>query len=169
MIETPDLVLGKARPSDWKDMYYNVWSRPESAKYMRWSLTTCEEDAKARMERTIAWQKEHDTYLVYEKATGAAIGFAGVEQVEPGVYEEAGICLGPDYVGRGYGSQILRALIHYCKESFGAKEFRYSTRAANLPSKALARSFGFVLTEEETRTDERDGHSYQWLKYSLKI
>lgn len=169
MIETPDLTLEKARLSDWADMYRNVWSRPESARYMLWSVTTSEEDARARMERTVAWQKEHDTYLVYEKATGRAIGFAGVERVEPGVYEEAGICLGPDYVGRGYGSQILQALIQYCKESFGAKEFRYSTRAENLASLALARSFGFVPVGEELRTDERDGHSYWVLKCSLEL
>lgn len=31
---------------DWKEMYCNVWSRPESAKYMAWNLTTSEENAK---------------------------------------------------------------------------------------------------------------------------
>ena len=170
MMETPDLILDKAKLSDWRDMYRNVWSHPESARYMLWSPTTDEADAKPRMERTIAFQKEHDTtYLVYEKATGKAIGFAGVKKVAEGIYEESGICLGPDYVGRGYGRQILRALIQYCKERHGAVEFRYTTRAENVASVALARSFGFALTEEETRIDDRDGQSYQWLKYSLKL
>ena len=169
MIETPDLILDKGKLSDWKDMYYNVWRHPESARYMLWSPTTNEHDAPARMERTIAFQKEHDTYLVHEKATGKAIGFAGVEKVADGIYEEAGICLGPDYVGKGYGRQILRALIQYCKERHGAVEFRYTTRAENVASVALARSFGFTLTGEETRIDERDGQSYRWLQYSLKL
>ena len=43
MIETESLILDKAKFSDWKEMYYNVWSQPESAKYMSWSITTNEE------------------------------------------------------------------------------------------------------------------------------
>lgn len=34
MFETKDLFLDKAKPSDWVAMYKNVWSQPESAKYM---------------------------------------------------------------------------------------------------------------------------------------
>ena len=56
-METKDLILGKARLSDWKAMYENVWSHPESARYMLWSVTTSEADARSRMERTIAFQK----------------------------------------------------------------------------------------------------------------
>lgn len=67
MIETESLILDKAKFSDWKEMYCNVWSQPESAKYMEWNITTSEENAKIRIMKTIAFQKEHDTYLVYEK------------------------------------------------------------------------------------------------------
>ena len=55
-METRDLILDKARFEDWEDMYRNVWSRPEPAQYMLWQVTASEEEAKARMERTIAWQ-----------------------------------------------------------------------------------------------------------------
>ena len=34
MIETQSLILDKAKFADWKEMYDNVWSRPESARYM---------------------------------------------------------------------------------------------------------------------------------------
>ena len=111
MLETKDLILDKGKLSDWKDMYENVWSRPESARYMFWNLTASEEDAKARMERTIACQKSHESWTIYEKKSGRAIGFAGVHSPEPGVAEERGICLGPDYFRLGYGEQILRLLI----------------------------------------------------------
>ena len=66
--------LDKAKFSDWKEMYYNVWSQSESAKYMAWNITTSEEGAKIRIIKTIAFQKEHDTCLVYEKSSGNAIG-----------------------------------------------------------------------------------------------
>lgn len=169
MIETESLILDKAKFSDWKEMYRNVWSQPESAKYMAWDITTSEEDAKIRIMKTIAFQKEHDTYLVYERSSGKAIGFAGVEQIEPYIYQEAGICLGPDHVGRGFGKQILQGLIRYCKERFGAKEFIYSTRAENIASDRLARSFGFTRISSVPKIDNKDGHRYDLLQYSLKL
>ena len=108
MIETESLILDKAKFSDWKEMYHNVWSQPESARYMEWNIATSEDAAKIRIVKTIAFQKEHDTYLVYEKSGGKAIGFAGVEKLEPYIYRETGICLGANYVGKGFGSQILQ-------------------------------------------------------------
>ena len=141
MIETESLILDKAKFSDWKEMYCNVWSRAESAKYMAWNLTT----------------------------SGKAIGFAGVEKIKPYIYQEAGICLGPDYVGKGFGKQVLRGLIQYCKEEFGAKEFIYSTREENRASIRLAKSLGFTRVSSAPKTDSKDGHSYNLLQYSLKL
>ncbi len=169
MIETESLILDRAKFSDWKEMYRNVWSQPESARYMAWSITTSEEAAKIRIVKTIAFQKEHDTYVVYEKSSGKAIGFAGVEKLEPCIYQEAGICLGPNYVGKGFGRQILQGLIQYCKEQFGAKEFIYSTRDENTASNRLAKSFGFLLISSAAKIDSKDGHSYNLLQYSLKL
>ena len=169
MIETESLILDRAKFSDWKEMYRNVWSQPESARYMAWSITTVLEAAKIRIVKTIAFQKEHDTYVVYEKSSGKAIGFAGVEKLEPCIYQEAGICLGPNYVGKGFGRQILQGLIQYCKEQFGAKEFIYSTRDENTASNRLAKSFGFLLISSAAKIDSKDGHSYNLLQYSLKL
>lgn len=165
MVETKRLRLDKGRASDWADMYRHVWSRPESAKYMLWDVTTNEADARSRMERTIAFQKNHDTYLVYEKASGQAIGFAGVESVEPGVCQEAGICLGPDFVRKGYGREILHGLMRHAVEQYGAEVFLYTSRAENAASRALAEGAGFVPVREETRIDPRDGCDYVQIIY----
>lgn len=83
MLETKDLILDKAKFEDWEAMYRNVWRHPESARYMQWRVTERPEDAPDRMRRNIQWQKVHDTYFVYLKATGEAIGFAGVEHIPP--------------------------------------------------------------------------------------
>ena len=53
-METKELVLGKAKFEDWEAMYRNVWSRPEAAKYMMWTVTADEEGAKERIKRSIA-------------------------------------------------------------------------------------------------------------------
>lgn len=167
MLETRDLILDKAKFSDWKDMYNYVWSQPESAKYMEWRVTQSENDARIRMHKTIAFQKKHDTYLVYEKASGKAIGFAGIEKVSSYVYQETGICLGPEYVRKGFGKQILQALIQYCKKEFGARKFIYTARQENVVSNRLAESLGFKRISWKPKTDSRDGHSYNLLRYCL--
>ena len=169
MIETESLILDKAKFLDWKEMYHNVWSQPESARYMDWNITTSEEAAKIRIVKTIAFQKEHDTYLVYKKSSGKAIGFAGVEKLASHIYQEAGICLGPHYIGKGFGKQILQGLIQYCKEQFGAKEFIYSTRDENTVSIRLAKSCGFSRISSTVKIDSKDGHYYNLLQYTLKL
>ncbi len=169
MLETKDLILDKAKFSDWKAMYENVWSHAECAKYMMWRVTESEEAAQIRIGKTIDFQKTHDTYVVYEKKTGEAIGFAGVEQLEEDVFGETGICFGPAYQRKGYGRQTVQCLMDYCREKFSAKTFIYSSREANEASNRLALSMGFKLIGSEEKTDERNGLTYTMLKYSLPL
>ena len=122
VMETRDLILRKAVYEDWKSMYLNVWSRPETARYMVWRVTADEVGAKERIERTIAWQKTHDAWLVCVKDSGEAVGFGGVKRLGPDSWGETGIALGPEYVGRGYGRQVLLMMMKYCR-SLGGREF----------------------------------------------
>ncbi|MDO5425003.1 MAG: GNAT family N-acetyltransferase [Eubacteriales bacterium] len=168
ILETDDLILKKAEFGDWEAMYRNVWSRPETAKYMIWNVTEKEEEAKIRIQKTIEWQKNHDTYLVYTKKNGQAIGFAGIEEKEPGIYQETGIALGSEYTGMGYGKQILQRLLEYCGYR-GGKAFFYSTRAKNAASKGLALSCGFTYQYSERKTDVRNGEVYELEVYCRKI
>ena len=168
IMETKYIILGKAKFEDWRPMYRNVWSRSETAEYMAWHVTTDEEKARERIRKTIVYQKSHDTWLVYEKKSGQAIGFAGVEEIRPHVYQEAGIALGPEYVGMGYGKQILQLLMKYCID-LGGTEFYYQTRAGNLASKALAISSGFTYQYSERKTDPKDGRVYELEIYSRKL
>ena len=167
-METKDLILGKAKFEDWESLYKNVWSRPETARYMQWRITEDTAAAKERMRRTLEYEKDHDTYLVYEKRSGQAIGFAGVEQISPGIYQDASIALGPEYTGRGYGKQILQLLLGYCA-NLGGTEFIYSTRANNDASKALALSCGFTYRYSKQKTDLQNGAPYELEVYGRKL
>lgn len=167
-MESEDIFLKKAVFEDWKALYRNVWSRQETARFMYWRVTTSEEDAKERMKRTIEYQKIHDMYMVYGKRCGEAIGFAGVKETSPHIWHEAGIALGPEYVGKGYGKQILHLLLEYCR-SLGGEMFYYSARSQNTASKALALSCGFTYQYSEQKTDPRNGESYELETYSRKI
>ncbi len=165
-IETPRLLLRRSRREDWRDLYENVWSRPEAARWMFWSPTTDEESARARMERTLAWEKTHPfKYSVEEKASGRVIGWAGVEELDAESWGETGVALGPDHWRRGYGREILDALCALCREKLGAKRFVALAREENLASNALIRDRGFLFDGSEARVDERSGESYLMNRY----
>ena len=169
MPETRNLILRKAVLEDWRDMYCNIWSRPESAKYMVWSVTSSEEDAIARMERTIAFQSAHDYHwTVVEKASGQAIGWAGMEMLAPEVGGETGVAIGPDFTGKGYGKQSLNALTEYARDHLGAKRFVACCNSENLVSKKLQLGCGFSYTHSEEVTHPRDQVSYT-LDYYAKV
>lgn len=168
MLETKDLVIKKAEQKDWRDMYYNLWSHSESARYMLWNVTTSEEAAQTRMERTIAFQATHEyQWNVYEKKSGQAIGFAGLEQLEEQVYGETGIAVGPAFMRKGYGKQILNALVEFARDELGARRFVTSCRSGNEASKGLILSCGFFYSHSEEKVDARNGEGYT-LEYYFK-
>lgn len=161
MPETKDLILRKATMDDWKAMYKNIWRHPESAKYMVWDVTSTEDAAKARMERTMAFQAAHDYHwTVVEKATGQAIGWAGMAKHSDGIWNETGIALGPAFTGKGYGKQLLTFLTDYARDTLGAKRFIACCRRENVISKKLQLSCGFTYTHSEEVISPRDNTPY---------
>jgi len=169
MIVTEDLVLDKAGLEDWEPMYRNVWSRPESFRYMKLELSLDQAEARDRMRRTIAFQAERKTaYTVFLKSTHEAIGFAGIARQEGDTWEETGICLGPDFWGRDYGWQILQCLLAQAKE-LGAREFIYSAWEENTASRALAAKAGFEQYAVEEHIRPHDGREYTLIKYKKML
>ena len=162
VIETSNLIMKKAVFGDWEQLYRNITSRPESAKYMLWKIDDSEKESKDRMLRTLDFQsKEKYALTVYLKTESGleAIGRASMREVNPGVYEDMGIAIGPDFVGKGYGKQILNALCDEARNQ-GAKEFHCSYREKNLASKRLQDACGFKFDYKskekiDPRTDEK--------------
>lgn len=168
MLTTEDLILQTAEFDDWQDMYRNLWRHENSAKYMLWMPTKTEEQARERMRRSIEFQKKGNlAWFVYEQKSGQAIGFAGMCEIAEHVYEDTGIAIGPDFVGRGYGKQILMALVHLCFEELGAEKFVCSCRTGNEASRKLQLSCGFQYTHSEDRVDPRNGQEYVLEFYEL--
>lgn len=168
-LETQDLILKKGKYDDWEDMYNNLWKHKESAKYMLWTPTETEEKAKERMIASIEYGKKNpESYFVYEKKSGQAIGFAGMIKVGDGVYEDTGIAIGPEFVCRGYGRQILKILVKRAFEELGAERFISSCRSSNIASKRLQRSCGFTYTHSEEKVDKRTGEKYELEFYELR-
>ena len=123
MIETKDLLLKQGSADDWQDLYRNLWSRGEVFRYMFTNQSPTEEHA---MKRTAAYAQMHrevnTEFFVYDKATGQAIGIAGLKEMQPGVYTVTDIALCPDFHGRGYGKQILTAFLSFAFDKLDATE-----------------------------------------------
>ena len=154
-VETPRLLLRKSRMEDWRDLYDNIWRSAEAARHMFWSPTTDEESARARMERTLAWEKAHPfKYVVEEKASGRVIGWAGVEELDEKTWGETGVALGPAFQRRGYGREILDALCELCR-GMGAKRFVAAAREENFASNALIRPLSEYVGPERREVPPR--------------
>lgn len=82
-IKTEGLILKKAKPEDWKDIYNNLWHYEESAKYMLWDVTSSEAEAIERAIKSVAFQKVTKyAFFIYEKESNMAIGFAGEMRIQ---------------------------------------------------------------------------------------
>ena len=97
---------------------------------------------------------------MYLKSPGEAIDFAAMREAEPCIFEEMGIAIGPDFVQKGYGKQIIEAFCSEAKKC-GATSFRASYRIGNTASAKLLETCGFAFDHDsEERTDPRNGEKY---------
>ena len=161
MIETKDLIIKKAEYDDWPNIYHNLWIHDESAKHMLWNTTKSEEDAKIRIKKSISYQEKNPfSYFVFEKRTEQAIGFAGMIEISPHVYEDTGIAIGPSFIRKGYGRQILMALVQKAFIELNAEKFVASCRSQNFASRQLQLACGFIYSHSEERVDPRDDKPY---------
>lgn len=168
ILETQDLILKKCEFNDWKDMYQNIWCHEESTKCMLWKITTSEEAAKERILKCIAAQEMSAyNWTVYEKKSGQAIGWAVMEEVEQDVFEDQGIAIGPAFTGKGYGKQIVNAMVELARDELGAKKLILSYRSQNVASRKMQEACGFVYSHSEEKIDPRDGQPYE-VGYTVK-
>lgn len=75
-----NIVLRKAKESDYKMMLENVWSNKEVYEKMLFKPTFSLEDAFERCQRSIEFQKNNYAYFVALKDTDEPIGFCGIRK-----------------------------------------------------------------------------------------
>ena len=108
-------------------------------------------------------------YFVYEKNCKDPIGYAGMKETSKDVFEDSGIAVGPAYTGKGYGKQILSALLHQASAEFGAEKFIYSCWEENVPSNRLAKSVGLHFSRAEETVDPRSGKVFTMNYYEMNF
>lgn len=166
-LETPRLVLRKARPDDLEAIWRNVWSDDGIARNMLWQPTRTREEAVNRLDRTIKVHGELPVYFVCLKATDEPIGLAGVRPEGRDVYEECGICVASAYQGQGLGREILEALVRLVFDGLHGAKFIYGCFRENTISARLCRSMGFRYAYSKEGVRDWDGFRYTSDHYVL--
>ena len=166
-IETERLVLRKAEDRDLYLIWKRVWRDGRLAAMMLWTPTPTLEEAQARLERTIAYQRDNYAYFVCLKESDEPIGFGGCREIAPGVWDETGLCIAADWQGQGYGKESLRALVALCFRELGGRVFHASCFHENIASAATIRSCGFVYVGSKPETRAHDGCEFLCDCYEL--
>lgn len=168
MLETHDLILKSGNAADWMSLYRNFWRHEEVFRFMFRRACDSEESARKRTEAYAQMHQEVDTeFFVYEKSTGQAIGIAGIKEMGPGIFTVTDIAIGPAFSGRGFGKQILAALIKLAFEECNALQLHYDCFEQNEISKRLALSCGFKYTHTEQAELLKNGESVKLAYYIL--
>ena len=166
-VETPRLILRKGRQDDLEAIWNNVWRDDSLAERMLWQPIHDRASAEDRLARTLAFHREYPVFFVCLKDTDEPIGLAGVREEESGVWSECGICVAARYQGKGYGREILRALLALVFDQLGGERFLYSCFSDNQRSERLCRSEGFRFTSGSEAVREWDGKRYVSHTYAL--
>ena len=159
-IETPHLVFRKAKDTDLAPIFTNIWSDQELARTMLWKPLTTLEEASRRMEMIKAFQSSSYSFFVCLKETNEPIGFAGIKRIGDGIYEETGICLARRFQGKGFGKEILDALIDLAFNQLNGRKLIYAAFQNNKASISLCRSFGFRYSHSIKEVRSWDGYEY---------
>lgn len=166
-LKTEHLILRKAKESDLNNIFNNVWSDKRIADNMLWEVTDSIEEAKNRLERTIAYQKRFNAYFVCLKDTDEAIGFCGVRLLEADVYEESGICIATNYQGKGYGKEVVGALLDLVFNKLKGRRFVYDCFVDNEKSRRTCLAYGFKYFESKNIVREHDNKEFTLDYYYL--
>lgn len=166
-LETEHLILRKAKESDLHNIWNNVWKNENIAATMLWEPTLTLEDAKERLRRTICFQQTFDAFFVCLKENDEAVGFCGVKEEAPGVFEECGICVAEKCQNKGYGKEITAALVQLAFDRLGGSKFIYACFHENERSAAVCKALGFKYSHSVEEVRKWDGYRYTCDYYEL--
>lgn len=156
-LEGEHIVLRKARESDYRSMLKHVWGDEEVYRWMLFPPTHTEAEALDRCHRSMEYQKDHLAWFVALKDTDEAVGLCALRENEPGHFEEAGLCVGKAFQGKGYGKEMVSLILELAFTRFGAADVRYGYFRDNLKSRKTAEHFGFVYDRSEELVRPWDG------------
>ena len=142
VLEGQKIRLRKAREDDFQSMLKHVWGDEAVYRWMLYQPTLTEEAALDRCRRSMAYQKEHYAYFVALKETNEAIGLCAIKENEPGHFEECGICIGTAFQGKGYATEMTRAVIAFGFDRINLHRIEIDCRTENTASQRVIEKCG---------------------------
>lgn len=156
-VETHSLVLREIEGRDWK-AFSHFMTQATYQRHIAMRLRN-EDDVKNFVTRQVARQgdeRRHVFHLAAEdKARGKAVG-DGFIILGRGGLAEIGWGVAPTCWGKGFGTEIGRALVGLAVERVGAARVWAKVMASNTASLKLARRIG--LKHERSHPDYPAGH-----------
>ena len=168
MIETSRLILKEYDEKYALQAHLNFFSSKETAKYVLWRPTESAQEVIDKVNYWLNVAKIDIFWVIHEKDDDEPIGFVAASKLEDSIYGDVGIAIGESFVGKGYGSEVLKALIEQVK-SLGGKELHYSHFKENEASRKLALKFGFEYYKSDKRLRRYDNKEFEELFYVLKL
>lgn len=148
ILETPDLKLSSLTTEDTYDLY-PLLSDEKSLRYL-FSPSRTREEARDLVETIASYDRKWVTWFVVRaKESGIACGlmmFFGVNYLNN--YCSIAYVLSPEYRGRGFAQQSLKALIDYLFSSTEINRIEAEVEPENTISKSVLNGLGFLREAE---------------------
>ena len=145
-LETERLILKPTKQSDFDDLLA-LRSDPDVMKYTEQGVQT-KEDIQDFLDITIPYQKKygHDICSVFEKSSGIFVGQAGLFCASENKHSdiEIGFSLHKKYWGRGYGTELVKALIQWGFENLLVAKLVAFTDPENIASHRILQKCGMT-------------------------
>ena len=170
LFETDHLIVRKFKHEDAQQLYRNHMDE----EVRRWFPNECYADVEEAQDAIrfyadcVDYGKLPYVLGVELKETGELIGDAGISEVEgkPGE-TEIGYCIGQKYRGKGYATELLRAISDYVVSRFGIGVIWGRVVSGNEASmKVLAKS-GYQFVRKEFGAED-DPYGNGMLVYQLQ-
>lgn len=124
-METERLMLRKIRYEDAEVAFANWCGIPSTSRYLSWEPHKDVEETKALFTK---WSAHYDSektqghyyhWIVVEKVSEEPMGTIGVDIKEFDSVGVVGYCYGERWWNKGYGTEVLRAVIDYMFDEVG--------------------------------------------------
>jgi ribosomal-protein-serine acetyltransferase len=159
-IETERLVLRHWTEDDVPALNAAVWESVEHLRpWMPWIAGEPETVAR-RTERVVRWRGEWEAgtdSILGVFLDDVPIGGTGYHRRVGAGGVEIGYWIHVDHVGKGYATELTRALTDAAFAIDGIDRVEIHHDKANVPSGRVPEKLGFTLTEEKPRTAEAPG------------
>jgi ribosomal-protein-alanine N-acetyltransferase len=161
IVETDRLKIRNLALEDKKSLF-EIYSDKEAMRFRGSKPFETIEEVVEMLSRTFKKleSKEEFRYAVDQKESNTIIGTFLIKPISK-IECEIGYSIGKNYWGSGYGKELVKAMVEYCK-NLPFKTIVATSRKENIASLLLLEKVGFKLIPE------KETHNSHFLKYFLE-